>query len=209
MRCEEEFGHTQRSAKRQPPNGKEVEHTFRWSVRRAPWHRVRDADHMQSVLRETRSSQATGTHRQLTCHRSVVACRCVGRLEQEEGGGQSASQVLEFLFGRGGQLDHMNTRSRKISHLMLTFSSAREAQLLRRLHRRIREPHGPLDSSKHTLRMCNTELVIWAARSASCQSTPPSLHWEGEAPPLVAEADRHHGNAHSTDQDHLIQPDDD
>ena len=137
-------------AKRQPLHGKEVEHTFRWSVRRTPWHRVRDADHMQSVTRETRSSQATGTHRQLTCHRSVMACRFVGRLEQEEGGGQSASQVLEFLFRRGRQFAHMNTRSRKISHLILTFSSAREAQLLRKLHRRVR---GHTDSStvRHTL----------------------------------------------------------
>ena len=40
-------------AKRQPLHGKEVEHTFRWSVRRAPWLRVCDADHMQAVTRDS------------------------------------------------------------------------------------------------------------------------------------------------------------
>ena len=82
-------------AKLQPPHGKEVEHTFRWSVRRVPWHRVRDAHHMQPVTRETRSSQATGTHRQLKWHRLAMPCRVVGRLEREEGGGRFASQIPE------------------------------------------------------------------------------------------------------------------
>ena len=62
-----------------------------------------------------------------------MPCRVVGRLEREEGGEQSEWQVLEFLCRRGRQLDHMNTRSRDIAQLMLTFSSAREAQLLRKL----------------------------------------------------------------------------
>ena len=120
-------------AKLQPPHGKEVEHTFRWSVRRVPWHRVRDAHHMQPVTRETRSSQATGTHRQLKWQRLAMPCRVVGRLEREEGGGRFASQVPEFLYRRRRWCGHMNTRSRDIAQLMLTFSSAREAQLLRKL----------------------------------------------------------------------------
>ena len=87
-----------------------------------------------------------------------MAYRVVGRLEREEGGEQSAWQVLEFLCRRGRQLDHMNTRSRDIAHLMLTFSPAREAQLLRKLQRRVR---GSRPRQFDTL--CNTELVIWAA----------------------------------------------
>ena len=120
-------------AKLQPPHGKELEHTFRWSVRRVPWHRVCDAHHMQPVTRETRSSQATGTHRQLKWHRLAMPCRVVGRLEREEGGGRFASQVPEFLYRRRRWCGHMNTRSRDIAQLMLTCSSAREAQLLRKL----------------------------------------------------------------------------
>ena len=76
-------------AKLQPPHGKEVEHTFRWSVRRVPWHRVRDAHHMQPVTRETRSSQAKGTQRQLKCHRFYDGLSCPwdgwrGRREEDD-----------------------------------------------------------------------------------------------------------------------------
>ena len=64
-----------------------------------------------------------------------MAYRVVGRLGREEGWGQSAWQVLEFRCTRGPQFDHINTWSCDIAHLMLTFSSACEAQLLRKLHR--------------------------------------------------------------------------
>ena len=76
------------------------------------------------MTRKTRSSQVTGTHRQLTCHRSAMACRVVGRLERQERRGRFASQVLEFLCRRGRQFDRMNTRSCDITHLMLTISSS-------------------------------------------------------------------------------------
>ena len=89
-----------------------------------------------------------------------MACRVVGRLEREEGGGQSASQVLELLCRRGRQCSHMNTWSCDIAQLMLTFSSARETQLRCQLHRQDRAQHGPRDSSIHTLRLCITELAI-------------------------------------------------
>ena len=38
---------------------------------------------------------------------------------------------------------HMNTRSRDIAQLMLTFSSSCDAQLCCQLHRRVRAPHDP------------------------------------------------------------------
>ena len=79
-----------------------------------------------------------------------MACRVVGRLEREEGGGQSAWQVLDFLCRRGCQLDHMNMWSCDIAHLMLVFPPAREAQLLRKLQRRVRAPHDPA-TVRHTL----------------------------------------------------------
>ena len=111
--------------------------------------------------RDPRDSLVTmGTHRQLKWYRLAMAWRVVGRLEREEGGGQSAWQVLEFLCRRGRQFDHMNTRSRDIAQLMLTFSSSREAQLICHLHRQDRAPHGPLDSSTHSARPCITELAI-------------------------------------------------
>ena len=146
-------------AKSQPPNGKEVEHTFRWSVRRVPWHRVRDAHHMQPVTRETHSSQATGTHRQLKWHRLAMACRVVGRLDREKGGGRFASQIPEFLYRRRRWCGYMNTRSRDIAQLMLTFSSARETQLRCQLHRQDRAPHDPA-TVRYILYVCITELAI-------------------------------------------------
>ena len=112
------------------------------------------------MTQETRSSQATGTHRQLKWHRFAMAYRVVGRLEREEGGEQSAWQVLEFLCRRGRQLDHMNTWSCDIAHLMLTFSPVREAQLLSQVAKtgsRATRTDRQFDT------LCNTELVIWAA----------------------------------------------
>ena len=73
----------------------------------------------------------------------------------EGGGGQSASQLLELLCRHGRQFDHMNTRSRDVAQLMLTFSQAREAQLLCKLHRRVRGHTDP-STVRHTLYACAT-----------------------------------------------------
>ena len=94
-----------------------------------------------------------------------MAYRVVGRLEREEGGGLLASQVLEFLCRRGRRCSHMNTWRCDIAQSTLTFSSACETQLHCQLHRRVPAPHGPGDSSIHTLLLCITELAIWAASS--------------------------------------------
>ena len=62
----------------------------RWNIRsdgvsrRAPWHRVCDADHMQAVSRETHSS-VTGIHRELTCHRFCDGLSCRGTVGEGEG----------------------------------------------------------------------------------------------------------------------------
>ena len=138
-----------------------MEQTFRWSVRRAPWLRVCDADHMQAVTRETHSS-VTGTHRQLTCHRFCDGLSCRGMVGEGGGGGRLAWQVLEFLCRRGRQGAHTNTWRCDIAQLTLTFSSACETQLHCQLRRRVRAPHGHRDSSIHTLLLCISELAIWA-----------------------------------------------
>ena len=74
-----------------------------------------------------------------------------------------ASQVLEFLCRRGSHCSHMNTWRCDIAQSTLTFSSACDTQLHCQLHRLVRAPHAPGDSSIHTLLLCIPELAIWAA----------------------------------------------
>ena len=58
---------------------------------------------------------------------------------------------------RGKGSNHLtNTRSRDIAQLMLAFSSAREAQLLRKLHRRVRGHTDP-STVRHSVRPCHIQ----------------------------------------------------
>ena len=79
---------------------------------------------MEAVTRETHSSQVTGTHRQLTCHRFCDGLSCRGMVGEGGGGGRLAWHALEFLCRRGRQGAHTNTWRCDIAHLMLTFSSS-------------------------------------------------------------------------------------
>ena len=71
-------------------------------------------------------------------------------------------KFLNFFADAGRHCSHMNIWRCDIAQLTVTFSSACETQLHCQLHRRVPAPHGPGNSSIHTLLLCITELAIWA-----------------------------------------------